>query len=174
MLSEHVWAHVFLFFNWMLALAWLRHATAALRGMPKLPDLLRTEGAVLTALASNDGPNVTVIVPACNEEATIRATLRSLLASTGLQLEIVAVDDRSSDRTVARMDAVAAEAQAAGGPRAFSVYWLGSQSASKRPYHGREIAHSLEAAYFSFSQATRTALPGQRKSSALTPKRTVK
>jgi glycosyltransferase involved in cell wall biosynthesis len=137
MLSEHVWAHVFLFFNWMLALAWLRHATAALRGMPKLPDLLRTEGAVLTALASNDGPNVTVIVPACNEEATIQATLRSLLASTGLQLEIVAVDDRSSDRTGARMDAVAAEAQAAGGPHRLEVIhnrelpegWLGKPHA---------------------------------------------
>ncbi|MFC9459192.1 bifunctional polysaccharide deacetylase/glycosyltransferase family 2 protein [Streptomyces sp. NPDC056983] len=42
---------------------------------------------------------VTVIVPACNEEAGIEATLRSLLASTHTYVQIIVVDDGSSDRT---------------------------------------------------------------------------
>ncbi|WP_328678221.1 bifunctional polysaccharide deacetylase/glycosyltransferase family 2 protein [Streptomyces sp. NBC_00322] len=42
---------------------------------------------------------VTVIVPAYNEEAGIEATLRSLLASTHPYIQIIVVDDGSSDRT---------------------------------------------------------------------------
>ncbi|MFM9372138.1 bifunctional polysaccharide deacetylase/glycosyltransferase family 2 protein [Streptomyces sp. Da 82-17] len=43
---------------------------------------------------------VTVLVPAYNEEAGIGGTLRSLLASTHRQLQIIVIDDGSSDRTV--------------------------------------------------------------------------
>ncbi|WP_306317759.1 MULTISPECIES: bifunctional polysaccharide deacetylase/glycosyltransferase family 2 protein [unclassified Streptomyces] len=43
---------------------------------------------------------VTVLVPAYNEEAGIGATLRSLLASTHQRLQIIVIDDGSSDRTV--------------------------------------------------------------------------
>lgn len=42
---------------------------------------------------------VTVIVPAYNEEAGIEATLRSLLASTYPYIQVIVVDDGSSDRT---------------------------------------------------------------------------
>jgi cellulose synthase/poly-beta-1,6-N-acetylglucosamine synthase-like glycosyltransferase len=42
---------------------------------------------------------VTVLVPAHNEEAGIESTLRSLLASTHPYLQIVVVDDGSTDRT---------------------------------------------------------------------------
>ncbi|MEV6106002.1 bifunctional polysaccharide deacetylase/glycosyltransferase family 2 protein [Streptomyces sp. NPDC051940] len=42
---------------------------------------------------------VTVIVPAYNEEAGIEQTLRSLLASTHTYLQIIVVDDGSTDRT---------------------------------------------------------------------------
>ncbi|MGK5696759.1 glycosyltransferase [Streptomyces sp. URMC 128] len=44
------------------------------------------------------GP-VTVLVPAYNEEAGIGSTLRSLLASTHKQLQVVVIDDGSTDRT---------------------------------------------------------------------------
>ncbi|MBC9726111.1 glycosyltransferase [Streptomyces sp. TRM68367] len=44
------------------------------------------------------GP-VTVLVPAYNEEAGIEATVRSLLDSTHQQLQIVVIDDGSTDRT---------------------------------------------------------------------------
>jgi len=95
----------------ILALGWLAQALAAFRGVPTLPDLPRSHPS-LPNPAPGSGPDVTVIVPACNEEKTIAATLRSLLASTGIRLQIVAVNDRSTDSTGAQMDAVAAEAAA--------------------------------------------------------------
>ncbi|MEO3766217.1 bifunctional polysaccharide deacetylase/glycosyltransferase family 2 protein [Streptomyces sp. B8F3] len=51
---------------------------------------------------------VTIIVPAYNEEAGIEATLRSLLASTHPYIQIIVVDDGSSDRTYEIANAVAA------------------------------------------------------------------
>jgi glycosyltransferase involved in cell wall biosynthesis len=95
---------------WLLALGWARQGVLALVGMRTLPDLTRIDPAELPELRVSEGPHVSVIVPACNEEEAIEGSLRSLLASTGLRLEIVAVDDRSTDRTGERMDAVAAEA----------------------------------------------------------------
>jgi glycosyltransferase involved in cell wall biosynthesis len=50
---------------------------------------------------------MTVIVPARNEADNIAATLRSLLAAEGVVLQIVAVDDRSTDQTGAVMEAMA-------------------------------------------------------------------
>ncbi|MFF9621750.1 bifunctional polysaccharide deacetylase/glycosyltransferase family 2 protein [Streptomyces griseosporeus] len=52
---------------------------------------------------------VTVIVPAYNEEAGIEATLRSLLASTHPYVQIVVVDDGSTDRTFDLAESVRAE-----------------------------------------------------------------
>ncbi len=42
---------------------------------------------------------VTVLIPAYNEEAGIEATIRSLLASTHPLLQIIVIDDGSTDRT---------------------------------------------------------------------------
>ena len=47
----------------------------------------------------NYAPNVTVIVPAYNEEKVIEATLHSLLRSDYQHFEIIVVDDGSQDRT---------------------------------------------------------------------------
>jgi glycosyltransferase involved in cell wall biosynthesis len=44
-------------------------------------------------------PVVSVIVPARNEEACLGACLQSLLAQDGVPLEIIVVDDQSTDRT---------------------------------------------------------------------------
>jgi glycosyltransferase involved in cell wall biosynthesis len=125
MVAANVAAESFLVFSWLLALAWLWHAVAALRGMATLPDLSRIDPASLPPLASGEGPDLTIIVPACNEENSIQATLRSLLASTGLRLEIVAVNDRSTDRTGECMDQVAVEAVARGGPHRLRVIHIG-------------------------------------------------
>jgi glycosyltransferase involved in cell wall biosynthesis len=135
MIPAHVAAVGFVTVTWLLALGWLWQAVAALRGMPTLPDLTRLDMTTLPELSGSDGPHLTVIVPACNEEKAIQATLRSLLASTGLRLEIIAVDDRSTDRTGKRMNEIAEESS--GGPHSLKVIhnhqlpegWLGKPHA---------------------------------------------
>ena len=102
--------HILAFFSWVLAAAWLWKGTAAFRGMPSLPEVTRTDLDALPAIPPHNGPELTVVVPARDEEAGIAACLRSLLASTGLRLQIIAVDDRSSDRTGQLMDAIADQA----------------------------------------------------------------
>jgi chlorobactene glucosyltransferase len=56
-----------------------------------------------------DGPSLTVLVPARNEEATIERCLRSLLTQTHRDLEVIAIDDRSDDRTPQILAALAEE-----------------------------------------------------------------
>jgi glycosyltransferase involved in cell wall biosynthesis len=55
-----------------------------------------------------------VIVPARNEAQAIEETLRSLMAQQGLSVEILAVNDRSTDGTGEIMERVAAEGRAQG------------------------------------------------------------
>jgi len=137
MVAGHAAAQVFLILIWLVALGWLWQAGAALRGAPTLPDLTGADGAALPALAPAELPHLAVIVPACNEEAAIEATLRSLLGSTGLRLEIIAVDDRSTDRTGALMDKVAEDALSGCGPHRLEILhnrtlpagWLGKPHA---------------------------------------------
>ena len=95
--------------SWMFALVWLWQAWTALRGIPTLPDLTRMEPDAFAGLPDIAGPHLTVIVPACNEAESIEASLRSLLGSNGIRLEILAVDDRSTDATGEIIDRVAAE-----------------------------------------------------------------
>jgi len=120
-----------------LAAAWLWKGITSLNGMPRIPDLSRIDPASLPPIPENDGSDLTVIVPARDEEAVIGQCLRTLLASAGLRLQIIAVDDRSSDRTGNVMDEVAAEAAATNSPHRFEVIhitelragWLGKPHA---------------------------------------------
>ena len=45
-------------------------------------------------------PVVSIIIPARNEEGNLAACLQSLIAQTGIDYEIIVVDDASTDRTV--------------------------------------------------------------------------
>src|SRR5438876_6543960 len=44
-------------------------------------------------------PTVSIIVPARNEEASLSACLESLVAQSGVEFEIILVDDHSTDHT---------------------------------------------------------------------------
>jgi glycosyltransferase involved in cell wall biosynthesis len=96
--------------NWLIALLWTWRTTAARRNLPKLPDLLKEN----ITIEQTPQPQITVIVPARNEEQAIEQTLRSLLAQKGISFEILAVDDRSTDTTGEIMDRIAAEEQPPG------------------------------------------------------------
>lgn len=133
----HLITAIFAFLCWVLALAWLWKGTEALLGMRHLPDLSRTNFENLPTIAPHNGADLTVIIPARDEEAAIESCLRSLLASTGIKLQIIAVDDRSTDRTGRCMDAIAAETRASNSPHQLEVIhitelpagWLGKPHA---------------------------------------------
>ncbi len=94
--------------NWMagsiLALAWFSRMVEAAFGMPRITDITRPEW---DRRPSDCEPRVSIIVPACNEEEHIRETLTRLLALEYSNYEIIAVNDRSTDRTGQTMDEVA-------------------------------------------------------------------
>jgi len=140
MVIGHLAEQVFTLFSWFLALAWIWKAATALRGMATLPDLTRLDPADMPILPAGDDPQLTVVVPACNEEGSIHATLRSLLASRGIRLQIIAVDDRSADRTGELMEEVAGHALDSGSQHSLQVIhlkelpagWLGKPHAMAR------------------------------------------
>ncbi len=108
MAHAHLTAWIVLALAWCIALLWMYKATRALLGMRRVPDLNELDLTKLPALSADCGPDLTVIVPACNEEQSIESTLHSLLAQQGISLQVIAVDDRSTDRTGARMEALQA------------------------------------------------------------------
>src|SRR3989449_11399204 len=61
------------------------------------------------------GPLVSVIVPARDEEVNIERCVGSLLATTYEPVEIIVVDDRSSDATPEIVERLARSAEAGGG-----------------------------------------------------------
>jgi hypothetical protein len=92
---------------WLMALSWLQRSVMALRGMASVLDLTALDEHEFPALPESHSPDVTVIVPACDEYDSIQTTLESLLRSEAVHAQIIAIDDRSKDRTGELMDAVA-------------------------------------------------------------------
>ena len=87
------------------AFVWTAIALRLFRGsrrLPRLPDV--------SAEAPRGGwPSVSVIVPSRNEERAVEAATRALLAQDYPSLEVVAIDDRSTDATGRLLDALAAQ-----------------------------------------------------------------
>ncbi len=82
----------------ILALAWFSRIVDAALGMPSVADVSRPEWD-RNPVAPSGNPRVSIIVPARNEEAEIEKALRSLLALDYDNYEVIAVNDRSTDRT---------------------------------------------------------------------------
>jgi glycosyltransferase involved in cell wall biosynthesis len=95
--------------GWFLGLSWFSRLVAAAFGMRKLADLTEAQWAIAKA-----APKVSIIVPARNEEDHIEQTLVQLLALDYPDYEVIAVNDRSTDRTGEVMDRVSAMASAQG------------------------------------------------------------
>lgn len=92
--------------GWFLGLSWLWRLADAAVGVPKIADI---SGSEWDRKPLGD-PRVSIIVPACNEAADIEATLTRLLALEYENYEVIAVNDRSTDRTGEIMDRVAGAA----------------------------------------------------------------
>ena len=89
----------------LLALVWLDRLRDAIRGGRAMPDLsLPTWDRPAAGL-----PRLTIVVPARNEGEHVERALRSMLALDYNALEVIAVDDRSSDDTGAVLDRMAGE-----------------------------------------------------------------
>lgn len=82
------------------ALPWLLPFAVMPRLAKKTPNLADTPPAT--------GVPLSVIIPARNESGQIERVVRSVLASAYAPLEVVVVDDRSTDDTAARVRALAA------------------------------------------------------------------
>jgi len=103
------------YFHWIagcsLGLIWLSRVLEAAIGMPKVADVSRPQWNRHPATPNGD-PSVSIIIPARNEAADIEQTLRQLLFLDYDNYEVIAVDDRSTDRTGEIMDWVAATPEA--------------------------------------------------------------
>src|SRR5437868_3642634 len=90
--------------GWLLGTVWTWKAIEIFFGLPKVDDITQPQWSATNAKL----PALSIVVPARNEADQIRACLNSLLSLDYLNLEIVAVNDRSTDTTGAIMDEIAA------------------------------------------------------------------
>lgn len=72
-----------------------------------LPRLARTRPS-LAEVTPIAGPRVSVVIPARNEAHQVRTVIESVLASSYPDIEVIVVDDRSTDTTAAVVEALAA------------------------------------------------------------------
>ena len=121
--------------TFVLAAGWILFGIVFLAAVPTVVVTMRrilprTAGGELFSPL----PSVSVIVAARNEERNIRSAMTSLLQSDYPSLQIIAVDDRSTDRTGEILDGLAAD-----DPRLSVVHivqlpddWLGKNHAMHR------------------------------------------
>ena len=125
------------YFHWIagtiLALAWFSRIIDAAIGMPKVANITTPEWNRNPVAASGDSL-VSIIVPARNEERDIEQSLGRLLELDYSNYEVIAVNDRSTDRTGEIMESVAARPAAHGRLRVIHhrelpAGWLGKTHA---------------------------------------------
>jgi glycosyltransferase involved in cell wall biosynthesis len=103
-----------IYFHWiagsLLAVIWLSRVVDAWRGVRTLADISQPEWDRNPATGATN-PKVAIVVPARNEEDSIAQALERLLSLDYEKCEIIAINDRSVDRTGEIMDRVASEGQ---------------------------------------------------------------
>jgi len=132
------------YFHWIagtiLALAWFSRIVDAAIGMPSVANISKPEWDRNLVAAegnlSSGNPRVSIIVPARNEENDIEQSLTRLLELDYDNYEVIAVNDRSTDRTGEIMERVASRAVAEGNGRLRVIHhrdlpagWLGKTHA---------------------------------------------
>ncbi|PYX05202.1 MAG: hypothetical protein DMG88_22335 [Acidobacteria bacterium] len=114
------------YFHWiagcLLGVVWFSRLVDAALGVPSIADISRPEWN----RTSSNNPRVSIIVPARNEEHDIEQTLRRLLALDYDNYEVIAVDDRSSDRTGEIITRLASSPEAQGILKAVNIEALPS------------------------------------------------
>ena len=114
------------YFHWiagcLLGVVWFSRLVDAALGVPSIADISRPEWD----RTSSNNPRVSIIVPARNEEHDIEQTLRRLLALDYDNYEVIAVDDRSSDRTGEIITRLASSPEAQGILKAVNIEALPS------------------------------------------------
>jgi len=124
----------------VLALAWFSRIVDAALGMPSVADVSRPQWD-RNPVSPAGNPRVSIIVPARNEEEIIEHSLQSLLSLDYDNYEVIAVNDRSTDRTGEIMESVMGSSQVSqirrdlGHPTSFS----GSSFSLLRVVHHREL-----------------------------------
>ena len=116
--------------GWLLALIWFSRVVDAWRGVRTLADISQPEWD------RKSTSKVAIIVPARNEEASIEQALYKLLSLDYDNYEVIAIDDRSTDRTGEIMDRLATLTWGDGRPRASE---LGHSHARLKIVHIREL-----------------------------------
>jgi glycosyltransferase involved in cell wall biosynthesis len=111
----------------LLALIWFVPVLRSALHLHEIADITKPEWEPGPSVVL---PSLTIVVPARNEEADLETALRSLLHLNYPEFEVVAVNDRSTDRTGEIMDRMAKEAESAGRLRVVHVHelppgWLG-------------------------------------------------
>jgi chlorobactene glucosyltransferase len=85
--------------SWIVLIVWIGTFIRTVLNLLLIPRLGRD--------APPDGPLVSVIIPARNEERDVGGTVRGFLAQTYRNLEIIVVNDRSTDGTQSVLDSLA-------------------------------------------------------------------
>ena len=95
--------------DWLL---WTTFALAALPAVMTVANLLVLKPPPLPVAP----PSIAILIPARNEAAAIGACVDAALASTGADIEVIVLDDGSSDGTGAIVEARAGATRACASP----------------------------------------------------------